>query len=195
MYKSTCSFEGCVNTEHARKLCSAHYRQRRRGQELRPIHSRMSLEDRFWAKVNKTANCWEWIAQLDAHGYGRISVNDRSTLAHRVSWEFTNGLIPEGMVIDHRCGNRACVKPAHLRVVTVSENNQHFTGTPKDNTSGVRGVVWHKSRSAWMVQVGFNGRNYYGGLHSTLEAADKAARALRAQLHTHDDHHEWVRQQ
>ena len=44
-----------------------------------------------------------------------------------------------------------------------------------------------------MACASVNGRQYWGGYHPTIEAADAAARALRAKLHTHDDHDEWVR--
>lgn len=114
---------------------------------------------------------------------------------HRLAWELTNGPIPENMDLDHRCGNRACVNPAHLRVTTRSQNNQHRTVNQRNNTSGVRGAYWDKDKNAWRAHARANGRRYHGGYYPTLEAADKAARALRAQLFTHDDHDEWLKKQ
>lgn len=196
MGKSTCSFNGCDRPHYSKGLCSGHYAQKRRGWDLcplRPSSIGIPVEQRFWAKVQKTDGCWEWNAATDSHGYGQIRINGRNVLAHRFSWELSNGPIPEGMFLDHRCSNPPCVNPSHLRIVTQSQNMQHLARIRSDSTSGVRGVSWEKRQGAWRVQVQTNGRNYWGGYHSTLEAADEAARALRAELHTHDDHDEWLR--
>lgn len=191
----TCSFPGCDNPHKARGLCDGHYKQNRKGWTLRPLLSQVTLEQRFWAKVQKSENCWAWTALTNSDGYGHIWVDGRYRRAHRVAWEMTNGPIPEGMDLDHRCGNRACVNPDHLRVTTRSQNGQHRTGSQCNNTSGVRGVTWRKDKNTWRARATLNGRLYHGGYYPTLEAADKAARALRAQLFTHDDHAEWLKKQ
>ena len=190
-----CTFDGCNNPRKARGLCGGHYKQQREGQELRPLRSQITLEQRFWAKVRKTDDCWEWIAAANGNGYGLIWIDGRVRIAHQVAWEIVNGSIPDRMELDHRCGNRACVNPAHLRPTTRSQNMQHRIGNQCNNTSGVRGVYWDKRANAWGARAILNGRYYWGGRHSTIEAADAAARALRAQLHTHDDHDEWVKTQ
>lgn len=189
-----CSVDGCEKTIRCKGLCNGHYKQHLKGQELRPLGSELTFQDRFWSKVNKEApgGCWEWRGNT-CKGCGRIWCGSCFKAAHRVSWEFVNGTIPEGMFLDHRCHNRRCVNPKHLRVVTQSQNMQHRTGAQRNGSSGVRGVCWNKKSRAWHVQVGLNGHQYYGGIHSTLEEAEAAARALRAELHTHDDHDEWLR--
>ena len=192
----TCNFDGCDNPSRSRGLCGGHYQQRRSGQELRPLQPKLTLEQRFWAKVNKDApsGCWEWTGALD-DGYGQFWDGKRPDNAHRISWELTNGSIPAGMVIVQRCDNRKCVNPQHLRVVTKSESLRNQTRTRSNNTSGARGVSWHKKQEAWQVNARLHNRNYFGGLYSTLEAADDAARALRADLYARDDHAQWVKAQ
>jgi len=77
---------------------------------------------RFWSKVEKTNNCWEWKAGKAYHGYGEFGVNGKIVLVHRFSYELFKGEIPKGLQIDHLCRNRVCVNPEHLEVVTNKEN-------------------------------------------------------------------------
>lgn len=79
--------------------------------------------DRFWGKVAKSSGCWFWTASTNRNGYGRFSPTRRVSIgAHRFSYELAFGPIPDGLVIDHLCGQRACVRPEHLEAVTALEN-------------------------------------------------------------------------
>lgn len=88
----------------------------------------MTMEERFWAKVEKTDGCWTWTGStFDAHGtgitrYGSFWVTSEKAkrAAHRVSWLLAHGSWPE--VVDHLCRNTLCVRPDHLRSVDHAEN-------------------------------------------------------------------------
>ena len=80
-----------------------------------------SPAERFWPKVNKSDGCWEWTA-AKVKGYGSFYGGECTVLAHRFSYELLVAPIPDGLVIDHLCRNKACVNPDHLEVVTQAKN-------------------------------------------------------------------------
>ena len=82
------------------------------------------LADRFWAKVEKTENCWLWKAARTSNGYGWFSKNNRATRAQRVAYELTYGEIPENKCVLHKCDNPPCVRPDHLFLGTRFDNNK-----------------------------------------------------------------------
>jgi hypothetical protein len=89
---------------------------------------REQIDVRFLRKLAfDEFGCWLWIgAKSKGHGYLRMW--DRalsrwgSVGAHRWSYERFVGSIPQGMEVDHVCRRRACVNPAHLRIVTPRQN-------------------------------------------------------------------------
>ena len=78
--------------------------------------------ERFWKKVDKSGDCWEWTAAKNSRGYGTVRNNKKTLGAHRVSYELIVGEIPEGLDLDHLCRNPGCVNPEHLEPVTHREN-------------------------------------------------------------------------
>lgn len=60
----------------------------------------------------------------NAFGYGRVSFNRKSVVAHRVTYEHFVGVVPYGLELDHLCDNPPCCNPDHLEEVTHQENIQ-----------------------------------------------------------------------
>ena len=69
-------------------------------------------------------------------------------------------------------------KIANLRWATHSQNGQNKSMS-KNNTSGVKGVVWHKGKAKWQSQITIDGIYIYLGSFTNLEDA-KQARITRA---------------
>lgn len=79
-------------------------------------------DERFWAKVERSDDCWLWRGGISSSGYGHLVRNGVNYMAHRYAYEQVVGPIPEGLVLDHLCRVPPCVNPAHLEPVTNAEN-------------------------------------------------------------------------
>lgn len=193
MEETTCTANECEQPPHARGLCARHYQAARRDGLLSEYRStaRPSIEERFWAKVQKSDGCWEWQAGK-SNGYGAFydtRPSPRKQIpAHRFAYELANGTIPDGMLIDHRCFNRACVNPAHLRLASFKQNREHLAGAMKNSASGIRNVKKYPSREGcWSASITHNKKTIWLGAFDSIEKASQAADDARRQWFTHAD--------
>jgi hypothetical protein len=79
---------------------------------------------KFMEKVStdEATGCMNWTGSMLHNGYGQVGWRGRLWTAHRAFWVFSGNADPGAMDLDHVCRNRCCINPAHLRVVTRSEN-------------------------------------------------------------------------
>ncbi len=90
----------------------------------------MNTQERFWSKVvcELATRCWLWTTCVGSE-YGGFTVRrGYSRPAHRVAYEWLVGPIPTGMVIDHLCRTRKCVRPDHLEAVPQRVNVMRGVG-------------------------------------------------------------------
>ena len=99
------------------------------------------LYERFWEKVSKgdSGECWPWMACRQHTGYGWFTIRrGKQMRANRLAWILTNGDIPEGRKVCHRCDNPSCCNPQHL-----------FIGTQRDNMVDMtnKGRHWQSAKT------------------------------------------------
>jgi len=75
--------------------------------------NREAVIQRLAANTKLVGDCWIWTGPT-RRGWARISVDNRTRFAHRLSYEIHVGPVPESLCVAHRCGTRLCVNPEHL---------------------------------------------------------------------------------
>lgn len=124
-----CSIDNCARAHLAKGLCRRHYnRQWATGatSAKQPWNRRRDRpeEERFWEKVDKSGECWIWLAAKLPKGYGLFKLGGRYVYAHRYSWQLANGALAGERDVCHQCDNPNCVRPSHLFVGSRSDNMQ-----------------------------------------------------------------------
>lgn len=136
--------------------------------------TRESAVRRFLAKVDKDGPlslhrpdlgpCWIWKPLGGVGGYGTFYLGKGMT-AHRASYILFIGPVPDGLVIDHLCRVRNCVRPSHFEAVTLAENTRRAQ-------AWIAGANWQRSKTHCP-----HGHPYAG---SNLRIAKDGKRCCRA---------------
>lgn len=108
---------------------------------------------------------------VNKHGYRMIRVDNVDYRACRLAWLIVHGEMPKGD-IDHINGSRDDDRIANLRDATRQENIRN-SKRRSDNTSGFKGVAWHRGAKKWTASI-FTGKSVHLGLFDTAEAAATA---------------------
>lgn len=113
-------------------------------------------------------------------GYIHIKIKAKAFKAHRLIFLYHNGYLPE--LIDHIDGNKLNNRIKNLREASKQENS-HNQKVRLTNSSGVKGVSWHKVSKKWKVALCKDYKSYYFGTYEDRELADLVAVEATDLLH------------
>lgn len=142
-------------------------------------NKRTIIDDEDFEKVSK----YKWFAKNHSgkyyalHSLPREGSTRKALRLHR----FIMNAGPED-VVDHINGDTLDNRKINLRLCSQAENSRNRTKT-KSNTSGFKGVRFHKRTKKWEARIGFNYKLHYLGLFDKIEEATKAYDAACKQLH------------
>ncbi len=125
------------------------------------------------------------LATPHSAGYLCGRLLSRYYLAHRVAWIIEYGSWPTE--IDHINGVKSDNRIVNLRAVPHRENCRN-AAIPSDNTSGVVGVSWDRSRSLWMAYIEGQDKRVHLGRYRTIEEAATARTAAERIYGFHRNH-------
>ena len=139
--------------------------------------------------IGRSANCSAWNSRYagtvagspDYEGYILISILGKTYRASRVSFAIVNGYWPKDE-IDHKDCASSDDRFCNLREATRAQNASNRR-TPKNNTSGYKGVTFHKHHRKYLAQIGHRGLNIYLGLFDAAEEAAERRAEESARLH------------
>ena len=109
---------------------------------------------------------------IEVQGYRQIKINRRSYKAHRLAWLYMTGEWPPHE-IDHDNLDRSDNRWKNLRDATNSQNGANRRAQA-NNTSGFKGVSWHKASGKWRATIGIGKLHRHIGLFDDPVAASVA---------------------
>lgn len=142
-----------------------------------------------WIKKSKTAGTLKaykkngiltgkkyWVMKVPCNG------KRYDLIVHRIIFLLKDKLLDPDKEVDHIDNNSLNNNPDNLRE-SLHSQNMHNSKTPINNTSGYKGIFWHKASGKWEVRIRLNGKLCNFGLHEKIDDAIKVAMKARKELH------------
>lgn len=131
-------------------------------------------------RIDEDLSDFKWQAEVDDYtvyarrNLTRVNGKRPSELMHRIIMSRVLGYtLTPNIKVDHRDGNGLNNRRDNLRIASDSENMRN-SRRPKNNTSGFKGVSWHKTYKKWYAAIRYNGKSIHLGSFSTPQEAHKA---------------------
>lgn len=140
-----------------------------------------------WLISVGTKKAGDVAGSINSEGYLAISINSKKYLAHRLAFLYMAGSMPKKQ-IDHIFGIKTDNRWNQLREATQNENQKN-KDVQKNNSTGFKGVGFHKASNKFRARAALNGITYELGLFVTAIQASEAYKAF-ARLHHGNFYHE-----
>lgn len=117
----------------------------------------------------------------NSNGRGLVRIGSKVYLVHRLIWLWWYGSMPKNE-IDHIDRNPMNNRIDNLREVRHQEN-QHNASLRQDNSSGFRGVSWHKATGKYQVVISKARKQIHIGIFSSFDEAVYASKLAKIKHH------------
>ena len=121
------------------------------------------------ARMGARGKVGDIAGSLNGKGYRQIGILGRSYRSNRLAFLYMNGEWPEGEV-DHDNLDKSDDRWENLRPASRSKNQANVP-LQINNTSGVKGVSWHKPTKKWQSRIMSGRVTKYIGLFDCRAAA------------------------
>ena len=123
----------------------------------------------IWKKTQYSNKLGKFAGGIDCAGYLKITILKKQYYAHRLIFFWHKGYFPKE--IDHIDGNKLNNKIENLRETTSSQNKANIK-IRKNNSSGYKGVTFHKRDKKWQSCIGSKYQIIYlGSFDNVIDAA------------------------
>ena len=136
----------------------------------------------FWLQsVARRVKAGDEAGSKDRHGI-RIKIDKAKYLAHRIIWLLVTEQDPEDNLVDHIDGNPYNNKSTNLRLASHHQNSCNRK-KHSNNTSGLKGVSWHKAVKKWQAYISTENKRIFLGYFNSKEEAYAAYCEAAQKLH------------
>lgn len=109
---------------------------------------------------------------INKKGYVCIYVMGKVVKAHRLAWIYCYGYSPDEQ-IDHINRDKSDNRISNLRLVNNGQNQTNCV-TQRNNSSGYKGVSFHKTWKKWQAYIYHEGKRMHLGTFTNPEQASTA---------------------
>lgn len=134
-----------------------------------------------WAAKRKKHAAGSVAGSFSSKGYWRIKLDSVEYAAHRLAWLYVFGFFP-AFELDHINQNKTDNRIGNLREASRAQNQANISHY-RTNTTGARGVTWHKSAKAYQAGIKKHGRSFHLGLFKTVAEASEAYIRASKEIH------------